>query len=106
MSSIGPGIAGSVSQSSMQQGQVARARDKQTNARARHAQQLEEQFEHHVSEVEDSGETDDDRLRIRDEDRDQQQRRREQEARDASETAPADEPATEQPPGQHIDLEA
>lgn len=85
MSSINPGIIGSVAQSSLQQSQVARARDKRDNERAEHARELRDQYEHHLTEVEDSGETDDDRLHVRDEDPNQNQREQARQGDDENE---------------------
>ncbi len=127
MSSIGPGIAGSVSQAAAQQADVARARDKVRNRDEQEAQRLRELLETHLYSVENSAQADDDPLRVKDEQRNAQQHRRqrehEQQRKDQTEptdvaelsndTASSDPPSAPAsplgpppPPGRRLDVEA
>ncbi len=125
MSSIGPGIAGSVAQAAAQQGDVSRARDKVKKQEEEEAKRLHELMEKHLESVEDSASAEDDPLRIKDEERDAQRHRRRREQQDQRDTAelstqaegdtseainqPAPPPPLQGPqiqPGSQLDLEA
>lgn len=117
MSSIGPGIAGSVAQAAAQQSDVARARDKVKQQDAREAQRLRDLLEKHVHEVEDSEQAEDDPLRVKDEQSHGQPRQPHRGKSDTAELSEeaeaADHPPAATPlqgppppPGRQIDIEA
>ena len=104
MSSIGPGIAGSVSQAMLQQSQVAKARDAVRNRDDRQAQRLRDELEKHIESVEDSAEIDSEHVRVNPDQREEDQRDRKRQAQkeyQQQQQSPEDEnDAT------HIDIEA
>lgn len=77
MSSVPSGIAGSVSQAALQQSQAARAADAARNKDEQEAARLRKLMEKHVSEVEDSEQTDPKQLPVNEHNpQDQQGRKR------------------------------
>lgn len=101
MSSINPtGIAGSVSQSIVQQKQVAKAQDARRNEKELLARKLREEAEKHARAVEDSTETSDQTMQVRGEQRHDEQHDRKR--RDPRQTGYPETPDADG----HVDLEA
>jgi len=89
MSSIGPGIAGSVSQSAVQQSQIARQADAAKNRDQRLARRIREQIEKHLHEVEDPNEADGSGERVAEHQQEQEGGRRRRESQDHAELSAA-----------------
>jgi predicted DNA-binding protein len=97
MSSIGPGIAGSVSQSAVQQSQIARQVDAAKNRDQQLARKIREQIEKHLHEVEDPDETDGSGERVAEHQQEQEGGRRRRENQDHAELSAAAHDADQAP---------
>jgi len=80
MSSIGHGIAASVSQTMVQQNQVAKSRDAEKNRQQRSSERLRERAEKHLSAVEHAAQVTGDPMRVDDEHKDSETPRRRRQA--------------------------
>ncbi len=76
MSSIPNGIAGSLNQAALQQGQVSRANDAQQNDKAERTRKMKQLLEKHTSAVEDSNEAEAQHLQVRKQQQAEEEHRR------------------------------